>query len=263
MTLLLKHLSQSLLRPDHWLYGSWIDTVVKYRKTRLGLLWTIVPIAVYIWGIGGFMAALQPGVGLQRFLAHVGVGFLVFRLLSTVLNEATSVFASYQSYIYDGNLRLTDFVLRMLARACYYFLLSLPVVAIVAVASPTFDISALPIAFCGVVLVVINLFLYGLLLAFLGARYPDMHEMMGSVIMALFLITPIVWYPDAAPTGTGHGLLMRLNPMHHLLAAVRGPLLSDAVEPLTYIYLGLMTVVGTVAAIWVYQYAARRVPLWL
>lgn len=263
MSLLLSHLSQSLRRPDHWVYGSWIDTVVKYRKTRLGMVWAVVPIAVYIWGIGGFMASLQPGVGLQRFLAHVGIGFLMFRLLSTVANEATAVFAAYQPYIYDGHLRLTDFVLRTLARSLYYFLLSLPVVAVVAVASPGFSAAGLPAAALGLLVVVLNLLLYGLLLAIAGARFPDLHEMMGSVIMALFLITPIVWYPEAAPEGTGHGLLMRMNPLHHMLAAVRGPLLSETIEPLTYFYLGGMTLVGGIAAAAVYGHAARRVPLWL
>lgn len=263
MTLLFAHLAQSLRRPDHWIYGSWVDTLVKYRKTRLGAVWMLVPISVYVWGVGGFMATLQPGIDPKRYLAHVGVGFLLFRLISTVLTDATSVFASYQSYIYDGQLRLTDFVLRMLARSFYYFLLSLPIVAVVAVASPTFSIAGAPASLLGLLLVLVNLFLYGTLLGIAGARLPDLSELMGSAMMAVFLITPIVWYPEAAPEGTLQGALMRANPFHHLLAAARAPMLGEAIEPVTWVYLGVMTLMGLIAAACVYRVAARRVPLWL
>lgn len=263
MSLLLRHFTQSLRRPDHWVYGSWLDTVVRYRKTRLGVLWTLIPIAVYIWGIGGFMAALQPGTDVPRYLAHVGVGFLVFRLMSTVMIEATSVFASYYAYIYDGNLRLTDFVLRSLTRSFYYFLLSLPLVVIVALGSPSFSAIGVLGSMLGMAAVMVNMFLYAVLLAIAGARFPDLHELMGSVLMAMFLMTPIVWYPDSAPAHTAHGALMRANPLHHLLSAVRGPMLGEAIEPLTWVYLASMTLIGLIAASLIYQSAARRVPLWL
>ncbi|KRB06196.1 hypothetical protein [Lysobacter sp. Root690] len=263
MSLLFTHLLHSLRRPDHWVYGSWLDTVVKYRKTRLGIVWLLIPTVVYIWGIGGFLAALQPGVSGPNFLAHVGMGFLVFRFFSTVLIDATSVFANSQSYIYDGHVRLTDFVLRSVARSFYYFLLSLPVVAIAVLASPQFDPAGLAPSIAGMAVVVLNLFLYGVLFSIAGARFPDLHELMGSAIMALFLITPIVWYSSAASAETLHGQLMRLNPLYHLLAVVRGPLLQEAVEPTTYAYLGGLTLVGVLLASVVYGAKARRVPVWL
>lgn len=263
MSLLFTHLLQSFRRPDHWVYGSWLDTVVKYRKTRLGIVWLLIPTAVYIWGIGGFLAALQPGVSVPNFLAHVGMGFLVFRLLSTVMIDATSVFASSQAYIYDGHLRLTDFVLRSVARSFYYFVLSLPVVAIAVLASPQFDPSGLIASMAGMMVVLLNLLLYGVLFAIAGARFPDLHEFMGSAIMALFLLTPIVWYASAASAGTVHGELMRLNPLYHLLAAVRAPLLQESIEPLTYGYLAGLTLLGALLASVVYGAAARRVPVWL
>ena len=56
---------------------------------------------------------------------------------------------------------------------------------------------------------------------------------------------------------------MRANPVHHLLAIVRGPLLGETVEPVTHVYLAAMTVAGTIAAAWAYRAASRRVPLWL
>lgn len=263
MSSLFSHLRQSFRRPDHWLYASWLDTVLKYRRTRLGVLWMLIPTTVYIWGIGGFLAAMQPGMAAAEFLAHVGLGFVMFRLISTVAMDATTAFAQSQSYIYDGHTRLTDFVLRAIARSLAYFLLSLPVAAAAALASPEFDPVGIAPALLGLLLVLWNLLMFGVLLAIAGARFPDLHEAMGSAVMALFLVTPVVWYAGAAPADSLHGQLMRANPLHHLLAVVRSPLLGETVEPATYAYLAAMSIAGTFAAAWAYRAASRRVPLWL
>lgn len=263
MSSLFQHLAESIRRPDHWVYASWLDTVTKYRKTYFGILWMLVPTIIYIWGIGGFLGRLQPGINLQQFLAHVAVGFVVFRFIMTVLSDSTSVFGSYQSFIYDGNLRLTDFVLRLISRSFYYFLLAQPLLAMAVLASPEFQWSGVPASLLGLAVLVVNLFLYSILLGLLGARFPDIGELMGSVMMAAFLITPVVWYPSAAPAGTVQGALMRANPFHHLVAGIRSPILGETLEPMTVYYLAAMTVIGLVAAVLAYRSYARRVPLWL
>lgn len=260
---LFTHLAASLRRPDHWLYASWLDTISRYRRNRLGLLWLFVPTAVYIWGIGGFLGAMQPGLDLPRFFAHIALGFTVFRLASTVLTDATTVFASSQSYIYDGSLRLTDFVLRALGRTGFHFLLTLPIVLVVVIGSPDFAWNGIPLALVGALVLAVNLFFFAVVFALLGARLPDLHEFTGSATLALFLLTPIVWHAEAAPEGTLRGALMRSNPFHHLLEVIRTPLLGGSVEPLTWIYLGAMTLAGVIAATFAYRRFARQVPVWL
>lgn len=261
--MLFSHLAASFRRPDHWIYASWLDTISRYRRNRLGLLWLFVPTAVYIWGIGGFMGAMQPGLDLPAFHAYIGLGYAMFRLASTVLMDATSVFASSQAYIYDGSLRLTDFLLRSLSRSLYYFLLTLPVVAIVVLGSPDFAWAGLLPALGGLLLVLVNLVFLSVLFGLLGARLPDLHELTGSAMLALFLLTPIVWMPEAAPEGTVRGALMRANPLFHMVESVRAPLLSQPVELLSYAYLGAMALAGIAVSGLAYRRFARQVPVWL
>lgn len=261
--MMLKHLVQSVRQPDHWLYGSWLDTAVRYRRMRLGLLWVLIPTAIYIWGIGGFLASMQPGLDAARFLAHVALGFSVFRMVTAVMTDSTSLFSGFQYYIYDGHLRLTDYILRSLARSLYYFVLSLPLVLAVAILSPDFTPSGLPLSALGLVVVLINLFSFSVLLAIAGARYPDIGELMGSVMMAAFLVTPVVWYPGAVPADSTPGLLMKANPFHHLLVAVRAPVLGETVDPASWVYLPVLTVVGLAASAVAYRWCAPRVAAWL
>ncbi|MGH8060853.1 MAG: ABC transporter permease [Pseudoxanthomonas sp.] len=262
MSNLFRDLAESFKRPDHWLYSSWLGVITKYRKTYLGLFWIFVPPMVYIWGIGWFVGMINP-VNVRPFMAHVGVGFIAFRLLTSVMNDSTVVFAQYQTYINDGNLRLTDYLLGVLARALIYFVLAMPVLLVAMLMSANFEPAGIPGSFLGLLVVVINLFFYSVILGLLGARFPDASEVIGSATLFLFLVTPIVWYPTAAPAGTLHGMLMRVNPFHHLIAAIRAPLTDEVLEPLTYYYLAGMTVVGLVVAVVAYRKYARRVPIWI
>ena len=264
MTLLFRHLAESFRKPDHWLYASWLDVITKYRKNALGLFWIFFPPIVYIWGLGLFFRAIRGAAPEETgFLAHMGFGFIVFRLMSTVVMEAGSNFNAYLPYIYEGHLRLTDYVLRPLSRAVIYFLFAVPLLVIVLVG----DAPVLPLGILGAILgfaiVLVNLFVYGVLLAFMGARFPDINQFFSSVMLAMFLITPIVWYAKDAPMDTAHGMLMRANPFHHLLAVVSGPVLGESIEPLTYSYLGVMTVVGVMLASLIYGRLAKRMPAWL
>lgn len=260
---LVEDLAASARQPDHWLYAAWLDTASRYRRHRLGWLWMFVPTALYIWGVGGFLGSMQPGLSLVRFFAHIAIGFAVFRLATTVLTDAATVFTSHRAYIYDGSLRLTDFLLRSLAKSLFYFMFTLPLVAVVVVQSPDFSPAGIPVSLAALALVVANLVFLGTLVALVGARLPDLDEFMGNATLALFLLTPIVWLPDAAPAGTLRGALMRANPFHHLVESVRAPVLGGTVEAATWVFLGVLTVAGMALATFGYRKFAREVPLWL
>lgn len=262
MSLLLRHLGESFARPDHWLYASWLDLVTKYRRTHLGLFWVWVPPALYIWGIGLFIGAISP-VRQRTFVAFVGVSFVVFRLITTVINDSTGTFRSYQAYVNDGQQRLTDYLMRTVARSVFYFIAAVPLLVVALATSEQFTPSGLPMALLGLAFLLVNLVGLATLFALMGARLPDVAELTGSAIMFLFLITPIVWYPASAPEGTLHGTLMRGNPLHHLISVVRDPLLGFPVEPLSWAYVSVMTGLVWVLAVVAYGRFAPRVALWL
>src|SRR4249919_1875189 len=245
MSSLFGDLATSFRRPDHWLYSAWLGVITKYRKTALGLFWVLVPPIVYIWGIGWFVGMINP-VNVRPFMAHVGIGFIAFRLITSVMTDSTTVFSQYQSYINDGHMRLTDYLL-----------------AVAMMLSPDFDPSGIPGSFAGLAVVLVILFLFSVSFGLLGARFPDFGEIVGSAMLFLFLVTPIVWYPTSAPADTMQGVLMRANPLHHLIALIRAPLTAETIEPVTYYYVANMTLVGLVLAVMAYRNFARRVPVWI
>jgi len=255
-------LRDSLRNPEFWALSTWLDIVVKYRQSRLGILWLLTPPAIYVWGLGGFFSRMQ-GSDLARFAAHVGVGYAIFRAINNVIIESTTAFGSSSAFIMDGHLRLTDFVLRVVAKALFYFVMAMPIVAIALAIFPELNWSGLTFGLLSFPLIVINALWIAVVFSLIGARFPDLSQFIGNVFIFAFLLTPIIWYADSMPADSLRGGLMRLNPLYHMVEIVRAPILGGSVEPLTFYYLGAMTVCGWGLAAFLYRRYARFVPLWV
>jgi ABC-type polysaccharide/polyol phosphate export permease len=259
---LARDLRESIRHPGFWAFSSWLDIVVRYRQSRLGLFWLIAPAIVYIWGMGMFFSGVG-GTPLADFAAYVAVGWLVFRLVQSVVIESATAMTQSASFILDGHLRLTDFVLQVAAKAMLYFLLSLPVAAPALVLYPQVQGWGLVLALVTFPIVLLNVLWMGVLLSLLGARFRDLGQLVSNLFMFGFLLTPIIWHASTMPAGSLRGTVMRANPLYHLVELVRGPILSEPVGSLTYWYVGLMTVFGWLAAALVYRRYARFVSIWL
>lgn len=257
-----RDLASSFRNPEFWALSSWLDIVVKYRQSRLGIFWLVAPAIVYIWGIGGFFASMQH-VQITHFAAYVAIGYTVFRVINTVIIESTSAFSASTAFIMDGHVRLTDFVLRVLAKALFYFLVSLPVVALALLVYPSVRVEGLLLFFASFPLVLANAVWIGVVFALVGARFPDLNQFIGNVFMFAFLLTPIIWHADTMPAGSIRGAFMRFNPFFHMVEVVRAPILGEHLEATTFYYLGAMTVIGWCVAIFTYRRYAHFVPIWI
>jgi ABC-2 type transport system permease protein len=262
MRSLFKDLVASFRSPEFWAMSSWLDIVVKYRQSRFGLLWLMAPAAIYVWGLGGFFASMQQ-LPIAAFSVYVAIGYTVFRVVNSVVIESTTAFSAANAFIMDGHIRLTDFVLRVMAKALFYFAVSLPVVVIALALAPVVHWENLPVALIALVLVLANALWIGVVFALVGARFPDLNQIVSNIFMFAFLLTPIIWHADVMPAGSLRGTLMRLNPLFHMVEVVRAPILGQSLELSTAYYLAAMTTLGWCAAILAYRRYARFVPVWI
>ena len=58
------------------------------------------------------------------------------------------------------------------------------------------------------------------------ARFRDIQQLVGTLLQISLFLTPIFWSPDQLSGRTA--LLAALNPMYHLIAIIREPLLGQA-----------------------------------
>lgn len=262
MDSLFADLAASLRNPEFWALSSWLDIVVRNRQSRLGIFWLMAPAIVYIWGVGGFFASMMH-LSLGSFAAYVAIGYLVFRVVSSAVVESTGAFSASGAFILDGHVRLTDFVLRVVATAMFHFLVSLPVAIVALAIHPDPDLAGLLVSLVTFPVVILNAIWVGVVFALVGARFPDLRHLVGNIFMFAFLLTPIIWHADTMPAGSLRGTLMRFNPFYHLVEVVRAPILGSAIDPSTLTYLAVMTLGGWLAAYLAYRRYARFVPLWI
>ena len=194
-------LAQSFRNPEFWALSSWLDIIVKARKSSFGILWLMAPSVVYVFGLGKFFAAMQPG-SRGMFYAHVALGAMIFRsLMSSVIGSA-NIFHGSHSFIMDGHVRLTDYLLQSLAKSFFDMCMYLPVVAIALVIFGNVSLVGLLWALVALVVIYINGLWISAVFGLAGARYPDFGQLLNNVSIFLFLLTPIIWYPDAVPAGS-------------------------------------------------------------
>lgn len=259
---LFNQLSESLKKRDFWAYSSWLDIVTRYRRTRLGLLWLLAPMVMFIAVIGQMYAQLH-GRSLAVFLPHLGMGYSVWRLLIMVINDSTTIYRSNKSFILDINARLTDFTLRSLAKALFFFAFAMVVVVPVLLWSPEINNLHIPSLLVTIPVVVLNVFWLGYVIGIVGARFPDFGHMVSTALMAGFLFTPIIWMGDRFPPGSIGGIIVRINPAYHLLELVRAPVFGRWPEVNSLVYIAAMTLIGWVLAAWLAKKYARFVPIWI
>lgn len=259
---LFRDLVDSLRNPEFWALSAWLDIVVTYRRSRLGAIWLIMPSAVYIWGLGPVFAGLWH-VPVSRFTAQLALGWTLFSIVSVVTVQSTTVLQGSYAFIMDGRTRLTDFILRAMAKSVFHFLMAMPMTAIALVIYPNLQPLGLLIGFGAFLLVLINTFIAGVVFALIGARFPDIHEVVSNVFRVLFFFTPIIWTPSQMPATSLRGSVARLNPFYHLIEIFRAPILGEPLAPLSWYYVGVMTVLGLALAAYLYRRYARLVPIWL
>lgn len=256
------HMRQSMREPGFWAYGVWLDILIKNRRNRFGPVWLVMPTLLVMLVLGNIYAHLM-GHAIPEYLPYLGVGYVHWRLFISVVNESSGAFTNYRAFIMDGRIRMTDYLLRLVARSMFHYAMGLLVVACFLAWSPATEVAMLLTLLVTLPLFLLNALWIAVVLSHLGARFPDIREMMGAVMMFAFLLTPILWYASKFPLDTTRGQLVRINPAFHLIELVRAPVLGVMPETTSIVVVLTMTVVGWGIAAFVYQRYGRYVPLWI
>lgn len=252
----------SIRNPEFWAMSSWLGILVRSRRSRLGVFWLVAPSIVYVFGLGSFFASVR-GVSIMMFAAHVALGAMVFRTLMSSIVSSATVFNTHYSFIMDGRVRLTDYLLESLAKAFFDTCVYLPVALVALAMYGHVSWIGLLLAPATLLLIYVNAMWIGTIFSIIGARHPDFGQLIGNASIFIFLLTPIIWYPGDMPIDSFRGQFMRINPFFHFVCLFRDPILGVPIEPTTYWYTGGFTLLGVLAVGFVYKRYARYVPLWI
>jgi ABC-type polysaccharide/polyol phosphate export permease len=239
----------------------WQDVRQRYRRSALGPFWLTISMGVMIGTIGLVFGQIFK-TPMHDFLPYLAAGMILWSFISSVVMEGCTGFIAAENIIKQLPIPLFVHILRMIWRNVIILLHNVVILPLVFLAVWRPVGIELLLVIPGFFLVLVNMAWVSLLLGVLCARYRDLPQIVGSALQVVFYLTPIMWMPSHLPQRAG-AYLLDLNPVYHLLAVVRSPLLSELPSAIDWwVSIGL-AVVGWAVAMLFYGRFKRRIAYWL
>ncbi|MFL9828795.1 ABC transporter permease [Rhodoplanes sp. SY1] len=226
------------------------DIARQYDRTAIGIAWLLLSQIITISGIAIVFSTVFR-TELKDFFPHLAISLLCWNLISGAIAESPRVYHAAGPILNAFPVPYPTFAFRMVVRYFVSFMFGLPIFLAVAF---WFGVPFFPTVLLSLVnFPLLALLLYPLanFLGIAGARFRDLAPTVGSVIYLLFLVSPILYKPNAIPQHAS--LLLYLNPFYYLLEVARAPFLGQV--PSLAVYAGT---IGMTIIAWILSTVANR-----
>ena len=231
------------------------DIASRYRGSILGPFWITLSMGLMVLGIGFLYASLFR-LELSMFLPYVALGIVFFAVMTGTIAEGCETFVNASGMLSQTSLPLFTFVWRTVFRNLISLAHHLVIVVVMLVLYDYWRKADYLLAAVGVVLMLLNVSWLSMLAGIASARYRDIPQIVTSIMQFAMFMTPVFWLPDRFGK---HQAVLDANPFYHLLHAVRGPLLGEAVKPHNYVVLVAMAAIGWLATFLIFARTRRRI----
>jgi ABC-type polysaccharide/polyol phosphate export permease len=242
-----------------WSMLGWSDIHQRYRRSIFGPFWITISMAIFIVLLGLIYSKLFHQE-LAVFLPYIAMGLITWGFISSTTTEACSAFIENGGIIKQINLPYSIYAMRMIWRSFIVFLHTvILIVPIAIVFRMHLGLSTL-LAVPGMFLVVLNQIWLSIVIGVIATRFRDITQIVATAIQISVFVTPVMW-PVSAIADTR--LIADINPFYHLIQLVRAPLLGEGAEPLSWIVVLAMCVIGYGLAAIALTRAGPRLVYWL
>ncbi len=201
-----------------YMHISYLEAKSGYEGTVLGVLW--IPVSTLSFALLLGFVFHGGGTSPLQFFLYVLSGYVTWNFISDSISRSTNIIQSKFDFAIHNNLGLAGLFGKMLADRWFEFGLELATLALaVLVLSPwSFGPQILLLALLLPMLAVVSLamsYLTNLLTLF----YPDMGNVISTVVRLMFFATPIFWLVEDRTDM--RALLERYNPASYYLMMMR------------------------------------------
>jgi ABC-type polysaccharide/polyol phosphate export permease len=238
---------------------AWQEIKQRYRRSLLGPFWLTISTGVLVGAMGPLYGKLF-GWNLADYVPYLAVSYIVWLLISGMINESCMTFISAEGLIKQVRMPLSIHVLRTVWKNMLIFFHNAVIVVLALLVYPPhygWQVLLLPVA---LLLVALNGIWLGLILGMLCARFRDIPLIVQSVVQVAFFLTPVLWKPESL--GRYHWTT-NWNPLNHILEIVRAPLIGHPEPIISWTVVSVQTVVGFAIALWLFARFRARVAYWV
>jgi len=232
----------------------------RYARSRIGQFWLTISTGLTISTLGLVWSGLW-NIDVGDFLPHITVSLIIWTAISGVISDATTVFASLGGLYVNQGMSFSTAIYSLIYRHFLIFLHNLPLIlAVNLLFSVPFGFATIAV-FAGFALLTVALTWMSYLVAIACVRFRDLTQVVNSLLLLAFFVSPILWKPDQIPA-TKHALLLA-NPLTSLLAIVREPLLGRCAGGLEWLLALAFSTGGFLLALPMFGYSQRRIIYWI
>jgi ABC-2 type transport system permease protein/lipopolysaccharide transport system permease protein len=254
-------IQEGLRRWRSWSYLAVENVKNRYRRTVFGPWWLTLQMAILIVGISVVFGHLLHN-GLRSFVPYVGLGYIVFMLLSGVTSTASVVFIAGASTLKSTRQPLSNLVLRDVGVDFINFAHNMVIYLVFLLTGLVPFTPKILISLVIVVVIAVNALFLGLWLGIAVARFRDLQPFVNSILGVAIFFCPVFYRLDSLSSGIQHVLLF-WNPFSYLIMAFRTPLLGEPLRVSYYVGSAVVTLINVVVGLAVFTRARSRLPYWV
>ena len=203
---------EGLRRRRSWSYLAVENVKNRYRRTVLGPWWLTLQMVILIVGLSIVFGQLL-NTDLRSFLPYVGLGYIVFSLLSGLTSAAAVVFIAGSSTLKSTRQPLSNLVLRDVGVEFINFAHNMVIYLVFLVIGLVPLSPKILIALLIVVVIAANGLFLGLWLGIAVARFRDLQPFVTSILGVAIFFCPVFYQLDSLSSGD-QKRPARLEPLH-------------------------------------------------
>ena len=202
------------------------DLNLKYKKSMLGVLWSILtPLGLVL--IIGVVYSIVFGMKMEDFIPTLFAGLNVWIFLSASADGGTSSFLGAEGYLKQTNVNAQIFPIRNVLVNFMNLVYSIVAfILIYAFLKPQmFNFNMLMII-PGLVIILLFAISLSNIAAVINLNIRDYQPFQSLIFQGLFYATPII-FPAKILEEKGFGLLYKINPFYYMIEITKTPLLGE------------------------------------
>lgn len=245
---------------DIWGRLGWKDTKRRYRRTVFGPFWTTLSLALFVVALGMVWSNLwhqNP----KTYLPFLTSGMVCWVLFSTICTEGCGALVGAEGLIKQLRISYTLLACAAVWRNLIAFFHNLGVYVVICIYGGVPITWATLLTIPGLMLFCLNGIWIVMLLGAVCARYRDIQQLVTNLLQISLFLTPIFWSADQLNGRAS--FLAEFNPIYHLVAVVRDPLLGHYPDASHWIVVAIITILGWILTVYVMSKFRHRIVYWL
>lgn len=231
------------------------DIKLKYRKSKLGILWTLLEPILTALVLSFVFSQMRPKKGMEySFIVYILTGRLLFSFFSGATKSALKSIRSNGSMIKKVYVPKYIYPLASVLSNYIIFLISLIVLfgAIIICRDQVNITIHMVEAVVPLILILMISLGIGMFLATVSVFFRDM-EYLWSVVSMMIMYCSAIFYDPTSAAGAGKEWLFKINPIYDLIFNLRNAVLfGKALDMKTLLYSGVIAVISLIIGFYMF-----------